>query len=122
MSFSKKGILIEADDFDGLVFSCSEVLQHRKINITDIIVETINADFSYAAMTVMAFYRAAEELNIDQNEIDSIIRKAEKLSDPARMREYRQLYDRFMTLEKELNQVIITDYSFYIASSSATNC
>lgn len=120
-SFSGNYALIEADDFDGLVISCSEVLQHRKINITVLIAETINADFSLAAVLVMAFYQAAEELNIDQSEIDNIVGQAEKLSDPARMRDYRQLYDRFMTLEKKLSQAQIYADSYYITSSSATH-
>ena len=109
--------MIPATDFEELVYTCTQMLQSHHADIVGTVSETIHADANYAAMTVMAIYRAADELSIDTKEIDDIISLAERECSPIRVTDYRRIFDKFQKFEKAAHNIQITESCFFVQPS-----
>ena len=109
--------MIQAADFDDLVYSCSKMLQSEQADIIGSIAETIHADANYAAMTAMAFYKAAEELSIEETEIDAMIELAENNCSPIRVDDFRRLFNQFQVFDQAIHKIHLSNDNFFMQPS-----
>ena len=113
--------MIPAADFEELVYTCTQMLQSPKADIVGAVAETIHADANYAAMTVMAFYKAADELSIDTDEIDAMIGLAEKNCSPIRVSAYQRIFKKFQTFERVAHTIQISEDHFFVPPTYIIN-
>lgn len=110
--------MIPAADFDDLVDNCIQLLSDGTSDIVGVLVESICLEAESAALTVLAFYKAADRLAIDSREIDDIILVAEMSCDPSKVEAYRRVYNKFKIFEIAYSQVQKAAGGFFVAPST----
>lgn len=110
--------MIVAADYEELVFNCQDYLAKDYTRILGELVDTINTNSSYAALTVMALYTAAMAISFPIPELDNIVKMAEDKCSPLKVGEYQKFFQRFQDFEKNKDKVHISEGNFFVPASS----
>lgn len=109
--------MIHATDFDDLVYTCTQLLQDEHADIVGKVAETIHTDSSYAAITVMAFYKAAHDLSIDVATIDDIMALADKNCSNIMVEDYRRILTRLKKFDDAEQRIHLSPDKFFVPPS-----
>lgn len=110
--------MIVAADYDELVFTCQEILAKDATRIVGELVNTINSNASYAALTIMALYAAATVIDFSLIEVDNIIRIAESKCADSKVTECRRFFVKFKEFESAKDKIHLSNGNFFMPSSN----
>ena len=111
--------MIVASDFDELVFNCQQLLARDSTRVFGELVDSINTNPSYAALTVMALYTAAIAIDFPSNEVDNIVELAEKSCKASNVEDYKRYFAKFQEFEKSKDKVHMSEHHFFVPPSQS---
>jgi hypothetical protein len=109
--------MIVATDYEELIFNCQDYLTKDYTRILGELVNTINTNSSYAALTVMALYTAAMAIAFPIEELDNLVKMAEDSCHPLKVDEYKRFFHKFQDFEKNKDKIHLSENNFFVPAS-----
>lgn len=109
--------MIVAVDYEDLVFNCQDLLARDLTRILGELVDSINTNPSYAALTVMALYTAAINIDFPIDQLDVIIMLAEESCTDSKVLDYKRFFVKFKEFEKSKDKIHLSENHFFVPPS-----